>query len=353
MSARVTLVALILSASTLANAQPAQSDDGYCDYVEGTASANAATLAAPEVFTQFGYIEQPSFAVTPTDTGNNLRALGGVRWSLTNFMVSRTVKSVARAECRRHRAQLQLQTRTNGLLGLAASRALAAKLHVYEEAGAERLLAEAQKALDDRRLTVPEAFATRMRVEDLRSAAAQTRMDLAAIPPPDPAKPVTQAVTDYADADAAVERAQGHLRSLAAYDVSVRGGADRFLEGPNARTNYFAVVQVGINLGALATGSANRRAAAGRARYAPTQVTPSDAGLNPEQLRAMIDVATKRAEQLSALVTDLDRQMTALTQLPGEDSKRFRETLWFDTVKAKADLAYAQAHVAALREIAK
>jgi hypothetical protein len=108
-----------------------------------------------------------------------------------------------------------------------------------------------------------------------------------------------------------------------------------------------------VNFGALATGSANRRAAAGRARYAPTQVTPADAGLDPDQLREMIKVASTRSEQLTALVTDLERQMTALTQLSGDDSKRFRETLWFDAVKAKADLAYAQAHVAALRELAK
>lgn len=354
LSARVTLVALTLSAS-LAGAQPAQSDDGYCDFVEGTASANAATLAAPELFGQFGYIEQTPFAVTPTDTSNNLRALGGMRWSITNLMVSRTVKSVARAECRKHRAQLQLRGQTDGLLGVAAGKALAAKLKVYEDASAEaeRLLATAQAELDNRRLTVPEAYATRMRVEELRSAMAQTRMDLAAIPPQDPAKPITQAVTDYTDADAAVERGQAHLRSLAAYDVSVRGGADRFLEGPNARTNYFAVVQIGVNLGAFATGGANRRAAAGRARYAPSQVTPTDTGPNLDQVRAMVGVAQTRAEQLAALVTDLDKQMAALAQLSGEDSKRFRETLWFDTIKAKADLAYAQAQVAALRELAK
>jgi hypothetical protein len=353
MSARATLAVLVLSAAT-AGAQPAQPDDGYCDFVEGTASANAATLASPELFSQFGYIEQPAFAITPTDTGNNLRALGGVRWSITNLLVSRTVKSVARAECRKHRAQLQLQGRENGVLGLAAGRALAAKLEVYEEAAAEaeRILTEAQSELDNRRLTAPEAFATRMRVEDLRSAAAQTRMDLAAIPPQDPAKPITQAATDYAEADAALEHAQGHLRSLAAYDVSVRGGADRFLEGPDARTNYFAVIQVGVNFGAFATGSANRRAAAGRARYATTQVTPSDVGPNPDQVRAMIGVAETRAKQLQALVTDLEQQMSTLAQLSGEDSKRFRETLWFDTVKAKADLAYAQAQVTALRDLA-
>jgi hypothetical protein len=307
------------------------------------------------VFGEFGYIEQPTFAVTPdAESANSLRVIGGVRYTLTNILVARATKSVASADCRRHRAQLQLTSRTNGVLGAAAARGLAAKLRIYEEAQAEaqRILTETQSDLEARRVTAPEAFATRMRVEDLRSLAAQTRIDIAAIPPQDMTKPVTQAATDLAEADAAVERAQGRLRSLAAYDVSIRAGADRFLDGPLPRTDYFAVVRLSVNLGAFMTGSANRRSAAGRAKYTRAQqLLVDDVGPNLDQVRAMIEAATKRSEEVTALVADLERQMTAVGQIPGEDSKRFRQTLWFDAVKAKAELASLQAHVAALREI--
>lgn len=364
MSARATIASLLLLAPLTLHAQPAAptpptnaaqlSDDGYCDFVQGTASANAATRALPEVFGEFGYIEQPSFGMTPGAEPNNRRVLGGVRYTITNLLVASATKSVAAAECRRHRAQAQLQSRTNGVLGAAAARGLAAKLRVYEEAQteAQRILTETQSDLEARRLTAPEAFATRMRVEDLRSLAAQTRIDMAAIPPQDMSKPVTQAATDFAEADADVERAQGRLRSLAAYDVQLRAGADRFLDGATPVTDYFAVVRVTLNLGAFMTGSGNRRSAAGRARYAQSQLlVAGDVGPNMDQVRAMIEVAAKRAEEIKVLVDDLGRQMTAVGQIPGEDSKRFRQTLWFDVVKSKAELASLQAHVAALREI--
>ena len=72
MSRCATLVTVLALAPATALAEPV--DDGYCDFVEGSASATAAPLLGPEVFGQFGYIEQPSFAVNPTDS-DNLRAI--------------------------------------------------------------------------------------------------------------------------------------------------------------------------------------------------------------------------------------------------------------------------------------
>lgn len=57
------------------------------------------------------------------------------------------------------------------------------------------------------------------------------------------------------------------------------------------------------------------------------------------------------SEQTAALVADLVRQMQALAAIVGEDSKRFRDSVWFDWVKAEAELAYLQAHVVTLREV--
>jgi hypothetical protein len=71
----------------------------------------------------------------------------------------------------------------------------------------------------------------------------------------------------------------------------------------------------------------------------------------PDQIRAVLDVDNKRLQQVTALVADLDQQLQALTQIGGDDSKRFRQTIWFDAIKAKAELAYLQAHVAALNQL--
>ncbi len=338
-----TLVTALVLAPATALAEPA--DDGYCDFIEGSAAATAAPLMGPEVFGQFGYIEQPSFAVAPNADSDNLRAIAGVRYSITNLYAGIQHKARAAADCKRHRALLGLRGATN-------ARALAARLKVYDDAQqeAEKLLAEASAAVEQRRMTAQEATATRMRVEDLRSLAATTRRDIAMLPAQDD-RPLGTRLTAFRTADAEVERREGKLRKVSAFDISVRFGGDKFVEGPNTDLQYFAVAQLGINIGAIWLGNANDRAAAGRARYVRSGRDPLGSDVTTEQVRATIDVESKRIEQATALVSDLEKQLQALAAIASEDSVRFRQTVWFDWVKAKADLAYLQAHVDALREI--
>ena len=334
---------MLLLAPALAAAD--STDDGYCDYVEGAAKAAAAPLYGPELFGQFGYIEQPAFAVTPTSNDSNLRAIGGVRYSLTNIYAAIATKSKASADCRRHQALLVVR-------GATSSRALAARVKIYDDAQAQadKLLADSAAELGAQRTTTQAATATRLRVEELRTLAAEARRELAALPPPNQ-EPLGNVLGTFHAADADMEASDGKLRKIAAYDVSVRVGADRFLEGANASTQYFAVLQLGVNLGALWLGDGNDRAAAGRARYVRSGHDPLGSDATADQLRAMIDLETKRAEQTAALVGDLERQLDALAKVPGDESRHYRETVWFDYIKAKADLAYVQAHVAALREV--
>jgi hypothetical protein len=105
-----------------------------------------------------------------------------------------------------------------------------------------------------------------------------------------------------------------------------------------------------VNLGTLFQGPANDRAAAGRKR-----LVESGRGLGVEgtvdQLRATIDIESKRAQETKALVTELERQLAALTKIGGEESKRYRQTVWFEWVKAKAQLAYLTAHVESIAEV--
>ena len=385
MSVRATLIPLALllfcSHDVFAQAAPqpapaAATDDGYCDFVEGTASSTAATLYAPELFGQFGYIEQPAFAVTPGTDTSNLRAIGGIRWSLTNIIAGSATSSLAEADCRKHKALMKLRQITGAVhgapsapLAIAAARALAAKLRVYDEARAEaeKFLAGVSADLEAKRTTAPDAIALRLRVEDMRSSEGDIREQLAALPPElNPANGATDPralesiISEYTSADAAMEKRAARLRTVRAYDLNVRAGVDQFLQGPSQATNYFAVVQLGINLGALFTSSGNSQSSRGRSQFARSEMAEQTLSLAPDaeaaqttaaQLRAVLDVDTKRLQQVQALATDLDQQLKALDQIPGEESKRFRQTMWFDAIKAKADLAYLQAHVQALKEL--
>jgi len=337
------IVLAVLAVPAPVAAQP--QDDGYCDYVQGVASATAAPLVAPQLFGQFGYIEQPAFAITPSTTSNNLRAIGGMRYSFTSLYGGLATRSRGDADCRRHRSLLQVR-------GASAARALAARVAVYDDAQAEadKILEEVDADMQARRTTAQEATATRLRVEELRTLSADAKRELAALPPVDD-RPLGRVLATFQAADAAMEEADGKVRASQVYDVSVRLGVDQFLEGPNQDTQYFAVVELGVNLGALWLGGANDRAAAGRHRYVRSGHDPLGADATVEQLRQTIDLEGKRAEQTQALVGDLDRQLATLAKVGGEDSKRYRQTVWFDWIKAKADLAFLKAHVAALREV--
>ncbi len=343
---------LLLLAPAVATAQPA--DDGYCDFVAGTASATSATLVAPQLFGQFGYIEQLNNTLN-TDTDlqpNNLRAIGGLRYSFTNIFVGKATVARADADCRRHKAQVAMQAIAQQIKDTSATRAIAARLAVYEQAQgeADKLLATVQADVDARRMTTQEAISTRLRVDDLRARVAQARRELAALPSAD-IKGVDGLLTQYREADADMEKADAKLRTIRAYDVNVRAGVDRSLNGDlEDKTRYFAVVELGVNLGALWTGSGNKRSSAGRARYAQT-VGALTTVVDPAVLEAMLDVQQKRLTQIQALSGDLDKQLAALSSAESVDARRFRETIWFEAVKAKAELAYLQAHVATLNEM--
>jgi len=345
MTLRTSVAALTLLCPAIAAAGP---DDGYCDYVEGSAAATATPLFAPQLYGLFGYVEQPAFAVTPLGEPSNLRAIGGVRYSFTNVLAGLAINKRARAECRRHQTLMAVLN----VRGATDARALAARIRVYDEAQAEanRMLAAINADLEARRATTPEATAMRLRVEELRALAARARTDLAALPPADP-RPLGSLLTAYRGADADVEASEGRLRTLGAFDVSARVGVDRYLDGIDAKTEFIGLVQVEVNLGVFWIGRSNARAARGRSHYARVGPDTFGASAAIDELRATLEAEQKRATEVAALVTDLGQKMDALAKLEGEDNRRFRETIWFDWIQAKAELAYLQEHVASLREV--
>ena len=67
------VVALGRVASADGEPDAAPTNDGYCDYVQGVASAQSALLFAPTVFGQFGLIEQAAGAANPDLQSGGLR----------------------------------------------------------------------------------------------------------------------------------------------------------------------------------------------------------------------------------------------------------------------------------------
>lgn len=346
---RAIVFTLVLAVGRIASAEgepdAAPANDGYCGYVQGVASAQSALLFAPTVFGQFGLIEQAAGAANPDVQAGGLRLITGVRVSLDGIYKGLTTRDRARADCRRHRA-------LEAVRGETAYQALDARAKVLDDALAEadKILAATKDDLDARRTTAQEATATRLRVEELRQLATQTHRDMSLLPPPSSA--LGGAIKTFQRADNEVESYEGKLRRAEAFDISVRVGLDSFLDRSDANPSpYFAVVAIGINLGTLFQGGANDRAAAGRRRLVRSGRDPLAADATAEHLRVMVETETKRADETAALEADLQRQLDALTKLGGEESKRYRQTVWFEWIKIRAEHAYLAAHLEALREV--
>jgi hypothetical protein len=332
---------LIVATATVG---PAYADDGYCDYVEGTASAESATLYAPEVFAQLGYIELNSVSQAGSaDIDNNgTRFIGGLRWRLTGILEGNATKARASADCAKHRAFEQVR-------GDTLRAGLEARAKVYEAAlpEADKILAATNADFEARRATAQEAMATRLRVEELRRLASENAAQLRALPAKSDSS-LAGAVQAYHAADADMEDAEAKMRRWKAVDLSVRGGVDQYLSIDDGdRSPIFAVVSLGVNLGVLFQGTGNARAADGRKRL----VASGRDSLSREGTVALAQAATKRAADTATLEADLKRQLAALDRVGGDDSRRYRLTVWFDWIKAGAEHAYHEALAGALDQV--
>jgi len=336
---------VLVASTTLAHADD-QTNDGYCEWVEGVASAEAAVLMSPTVFMQLGRIEQSSQSVQPGDQPGSARFIGGVQWSLSKTYEGVATRNRAKAECRRHSALEQIRGET-------LFRAFEARAKVFDDAlpEAEKLVRSATADLEARRLGVQEATASRLRLEELKRLSTETHQAMSILPRPTGG---VLTLTAFQDADDDVERHDAKLRRARAVDVSVRFGVDEFLDGSvNADTSspYFAVLQVGVNLGLLFQSGGNTRARAARQRFVRSGRDPLSVDATADRLKQLVDTATRRAQETAALEADLAKQIAVLDRIGGDDSKRYKQVVWFDLVKIRAERAYHEAHAAALTQV--
>ncbi len=341
---RAVLLASVLVSST-AYAED-KTNDGYCEWVEGVAAAESAVLMSPTAFMQVGRIEQSSQSIQPGDTPGSLRFIGGVQWSLSRTYEGLATRGRARAECKRHSALEQIRGET-------LFRAYEARAKVFDDAlpEAEKIVRTSSADFEARRLGVQEATATRLRLEELKRLSTETHQLMSILPRPTGG---VLTLTAFQDADDDVERHDAKIRRAKAVDVSVRFGVDEFLDGSvNSDTSspYFAVLQVGVNLGLIFQSGGNTRAREARARYIRSGRDPLSVDATADRLKQLVDTANRRAQETAALEADLEKQVKMLDRVGGEDSKRYKQIVWFDLVKIRAERAYHEAHAAALTQV--
>jgi hypothetical protein len=338
------LVAALLAGS--AGRAHADESHGYCDYVEGVASAESALMFSPTLFASVGRMETNIVTGDPTIVATeDLRYTAGVSLSLTGIAQGLLTRKRAKAECRRHEALAQVASEST-------YHALAARQKVLDEAleEADEMLARADRELEARTATATEVLSTRVRIDELRAMAAETRLELEALPKPAAGVPMASALTELYRADTALEKNDARLRELDAIDISVKVGYDNYL-GLDDNSPYFAVLSFSFNPGWIVQRGANKRAAAGRRHLVQEEYGTHQVDTTTTRLNAMLEVERKRVKETGALVEDLDQQLDQLKKISGEGSRRLRETVWFEWVKARADHEYLVAHVAAIEAI--
>jgi hypothetical protein len=320
--------------------------DGYCDLVEGVASSESALLLAPELFATYGYLDQGPIVTAPEASGDDTRLTAGVQYRLSGIVEGFAVRNRARADCERHMALGRLQRET-------VHRGLAARARILDDAveRGDRILEMVDRDFKQRRATAQEVTATRIRVDEIRAMAAATRLEIVRLGAVKKGGDTGGAVRDYYEADDEVQRQEGRLRRLRAWDVSVRVGYDAFT-GPidDDQNPLFAAISVGFNVGALFQGPGEERAAAGRRRLVREE---RSSAIEPSlrELRLLARQEKERADQTAVLVEDLERQLAELKELGGETGRRYRETVWFELVKVKSEHEYHKAYAAGLAEL--
>lgn len=352
-------VALLASAATVAQADvkkgkaaaedpaPAPAGDGkdgYCEFVQGTAQSQADFFYAPTAIGSIGYVKEPN------QNGNNEvvsggRGVLGLSYNFIGIMQGNATKKRADADCKRHKALDRVQGET-------VFRALKAKQAVYDAAipAADKILAKTKSDVEAHRTTAQEMVSTRLRVNELHDLESDTKRQIAALPAPEQGENLGGALTAYYNNDAEIEHQEGRLRRLQGISVDLRGGFDSYFDRTDS-TPVFVLLEVGVNLGVFFQGSANERAAQGRRKMVREQHQVQLVDTTVNHLKDELAAESQRATETAALEQDLANQIATIERIGGDDNLRYRDTVWFDYVKVKAEHAYFEAHVASLKEV--
>lgn len=125
----------------------------------------------------------------------------------------------------------------------------------------------------------------------------------------------------------------------------MRAGYDRVF-GFESRAPFFATLNLSYNLGGLLQPEAHKRAEEGRRLWARGE--DGDVETRLAELRAVHAAEKARLGQTRMLLADLEGRLRELDGLSSEKARTFREYLWLELVKVKAEHAWLEARTAAV-----
>lgn len=326
-------------------------EESYCAYLRSVAASERALLSAPEVVARAGLFDNSSVTLNvPTPLANQLRVTAGLQANLRGIYQGVLLAERAETECVRYRASRVLRERLRELSTGATRRALEAKAQSLDgserEAGA--IVARVETAVAQSRATVEELNAIQLRLTGLRQSLGDVRRQLAALPhrtPETDRMPLDLLVSRHVRAEGDAERTAGAVRRALSWDLVVAGGYDYVLSEA-ARSPFFGQVTFTFNLGRLWQSPADDRAEAAREEWAREQVEGADRPLTEvlDSLREAHVAVRRELSQNKTLLDDLEKRFAAVQSIELEQVAKFRDVLWFERAKLRAEHHFLEAY---------
>lgn len=342
-----------------ASRRPASSDridvdaTHYCDWVRSAAASQSAPLLAPSLFVSGGVVGGPDAGVGSSALPPTGRVTAGASYSVSGLFRGLATVDRADADCALYRSEAVIRSFVQGYRDGESRAALAAALAVYQEAEPKALetFQRVRAAAAAGRATAVEVTEAEVRLDELRSRSARARRQLDALAKratPSPAE-LAAALASQPAREADVERELARVRKATAWDLSVRGGYDRFF-GVRDHVPLFATATLTVDVGLLFQPVADRRAVRAREAWARSQIEgPSDRAAQVRtKLEAVRAEARSRLAATAALAADLDQRSESLESIGTDGARAAASTVWFALVQAKAERAFFAALLAEL-----
>jgi hypothetical protein len=353
-SIALALVCLAPARSLAADGAPGTElspDDGYCQWLEGAAAAASAPLTMPDLFAAVGAVDAGSATGGSAIGTPGLKLQAGLGYSFSDLLKGRGLRRQALAECRRHRSGEALRTALRSGADVGEAQALAARAAVLEEVIPKgvALVAALREDVRAQRVTLEELNAAELRLDGLRALAGQTRLARERILARTQAvggQDLAGSLRAYRDADREVERIAGGLRRTSAWDLRLHGGLEQVVGPGPAQFPLFALATLTYNLGALRQDKANALAAAGRLAWSGSDLA---GGRGMDELlaeaRAIQATEKSRLAEVEVLKRDLEQQLAVVQAVESAQVRRYRDFVWFELARVRAEHAYLDAHV--------
>ena len=332
----------------------------YCDYVQGAATSSIAQQMYPRLYLSGGLLTQADrvndVGVAGTGTGALWRLQAGLSYSLADLNEGLAIRDRARAECALYGNQSDLFAFLARYDEPDSIPGLQAKIKTLEEAlpAAERILEDVHGLLLRQQATLEEVNATSLRVGSLRSelGSSRARVAAAARKHPVPRAPVAGLMQSYQKAVGLTAESESRVRLSRRYDLSLRAGYDR-LFGVRDGIPLLATLTFTYNLGSLAQPRAEALAQQGRRGWATAGVESihDRVAILLSKLQGVLEVQSQRGREASVLLADLETRYKAVEKAPGDAVRAYRDYLWFDLIRLRAEDAYLRAQTEELRAL--